>query len=302
MPVAPASRRRRSPRSGPRPGRSGWRGTPADAARPRGRTASAAAEPRRARSAQASRRPGRAPAGTSGRRSRALGGGRRRPRPRVLRCRAELFARVDPELREHPAQVPLDRARADEELRADLGIRAALGGEACDLRLLRGEPVARVGRALAHRLAGRHALTSRAFSESVHADIRPHPLRDPEMLTSFGAPALASQPLAVDQVGAGERRAYPRAAQTRDRLAIQLLSNLALAEQRARARLDAERPVRAGGAADLVESAHWAGCALGMAAACGRLDELGLHPRRHTQLVRVPYGLLGGGERLLVTA
>src|SRR4051812_31420285 len=302
MPVAPASRRRRSRRSRPLPGQSGWRDRPAGAARPRARTASPAAEPRRARSARASRRPGRAPAGTYGRRSPALGGGRRR-RPRVLRCRAELFARVDPELREHPAQVPLDRARADEELCADLGIRAALGGEACDLPLLRGEPVTRVGRALAHSLAGRHPLTSRAFSESVHAgDLRPHPVRDPEMLTSFGAPALASQPLAVDQVSAGEGRTYPRAAQTHDRLAIQLLGNVALAEQRARARLDAERPVRAGGAADLVESAHWAGCALGMAAACGRLDELGLHPCRHTQLVRVRYGLLGGGERLLVTA
>src|SRR4051794_40934422 len=303
MPVAPASRRRRWRRSRPRPGQRGWRGRPVGAARPRARTASAAAEPRRARSAQASRRPGRAPAGTYGRRSRALGGGRRRRRPRVLRRGAELLARADPELREHPAQVPLDRARADEELCADLGIRAALGGEACDLRLLRGEPVTRVGRALAHSLAGRHPLTSRAFNESVHAgDLRPHPVRDPEMLTSFGAPALASQPLAVDQVSAGEGRTYPRAAQTHDRLAIQLLGNVALAEQRARARLDAERPVRAGGAADLVESAHWAGCALGMAAACGRLDELGLHPGRHTQLVRVPYGLLGGGERLLVTA
>src|SRR3954466_13526137 len=301
MPVAPASRRRRSRRSRPRPGQSAWRDRPAGAARPRARTASPAAEPRRARSARASRRPGRAPAGTRVRKSRALGG-RCRRRPRVVRCRAELFARVDPELREYPAQVPLDRARADEELRPDLGIRAALGGEACDLRFLRGEPVARVGRALAHRLAGHHALTSRAFSESVHADLRPHPLRDPEMLTSFGAPALASQPLAIDQVGAGERRTYPRAAQTRDRLAIQLLSNLALAEQRSRARLDAERPVRAGGAADLLESAQRAGCALGMAAACGRLDELGLHPCRHTQLVRVPCGLLSSGERLLVTA
>src|SRR3954465_10989326 len=231
MPVAPASRRRRSRRSGPRPGQSAWRGRLAGAARPRARTASPAAEPRRARSARASRRPGRAPAGTYGRRSPALGGGRRR-RPLVLRCRAELFARVDPELREHPAQVPLDRARADEHLCADLGIRPAPGGEACDLRLLRGEPVTRVGRALAHRLAGRHPLPSRAVSEPRHAELPPHLVREPEMLTSSGAPALASQPLAVDQVGAGERRTYPRAAQTRDRLAIELLSNVALAEQR----------------------------------------------------------------------
>src|SRR4051794_31445993 len=234
MPVARASRRRRSRRSRPPPGQSGWRGRPAGAARPRARTTSPAAEPRRAHSAQASRRPGRAPAGTYGRKWGPLGGGRRRRRLRVVRCRAELFARVDPELREYAAQVPLDRARADEELCADLGIRAALGGEACDLRLLRGKPVTRVGRALAHRLAGRHQLTSRAFSESVHAgDLGPHPVSDPEMLTSFGASTLAPQPLAVHEVGAGERRTDPRAAQTRDRLAIQLLSNVALAEQRA---------------------------------------------------------------------
>src|SRR3954452_25028231 len=234
MPVAPASRRRRSRRSRPRPGQSAWRSRPAGAARPRARTASPAAEPRRARSAQASRRPGHAPGGTYGRESRTLSGGRRRHRPRVLPGRAELFARVDPELGEHSAQVPFDRAWADEELCADLGVRAAFRGEACDLRLLRGEPVARVGGSLAHRLAGRHPLTSRAFRESVPTgDLGPHPVRDPEMLTSFGAPALASQPLAVDQVGAGERRTYPRAAQTRDRLAIQLLSNVALAEQRA---------------------------------------------------------------------
>src|SRR4051794_37743070 len=234
MPVAPASRRRRSRRPRPRPGLSGWRGRHAGASRPRAPTASPAAEPRRAHSALASRRPGRAPADTYGRKARALAGGRRRRRLPVVRCRAELFARVDPELREHPAQVPLDRARADEELCADLRVRAALGGEACDLGLLRGEPVTGVGRALAHRLAGRHQLTSRAFSESVYAgDLGPHFVRDPEMLTSFGASALASQPLAVDQVGAGERRTDPRAAQTRDRLAIQLLSNVALAEQRA---------------------------------------------------------------------
>src|SRR3954454_20142408 len=35
----------------------------------------------------------------------------------------ELVARVDLELREHLVQVVLDRARADEQARADLGVR-----------------------------------------------------------------------------------------------------------------------------------------------------------------------------------
>src|SRR5688572_16027094 len=104
---------------------------------------------------------------------------------------------MDPEFREHPAQVPLDRARADEELCADLDVRAALGGEPCDLRLLRGEVVARVGAALAHRLAGRHPLTAGAFGESVHADLCIHAVRNPELLARVASPAFSSQPLAV---------------------------------------------------------------------------------------------------------
>ena len=198
--------------------------------------------------------------------------------------------------------MPLDRARADEKLCADLGVRAPLGGEPCDLRLLRGEAVARLGAALAHRLAGGHPLTAGAFGEPVHADLRIHAVRNPELLARVHAPAFASQPLTVEQVRTRKRGTHPRAAQPRDRLAVQALGNVGLAEQRARARLDAERPVRAGGTADLLEPSQRAGRALGVAAACGRLDELGRHPRRHTQLVRVAYGLLGGGKRLLVAA
>ncbi len=146
---------------------------------------------------------------------------------------AELFARTDPELREHLAQVPLDRARADEKLCADLGVRASLGGEPCDLRLLRGEAVARLGAALAHRLAGGHPFTAGAFGEPVHADLRIHAVRNPELLARVHAPAFASQPLTVEEVRTRKRGTHPRAAQPRDRLAVQALGNVGLAEQRA---------------------------------------------------------------------
>src|SRR3954451_12128431 len=53
----------------------------------------------------------------------------RHPHGRVVRqCAAQLTPRADVELREDLAQVVLDRARADEQLRTDLGIRAAIGG------------------------------------------------------------------------------------------------------------------------------------------------------------------------------
>src|SRR4051794_25509399 len=99
---------------------------------------------------------------------------------------------MDPELHEHPAQVPLDGARADEKPCADLDIGAALGGEPCDLRLLRSEVVARVGAALAHRLAGRHPLTAGAFGETIHADLCIHAVRNPELRARVASPAFSS--------------------------------------------------------------------------------------------------------------
>ena len=60
--------------------------------------------------------------------------------PAVLgRRRAELPARGDTELHEHVVQVPLDRARADKQLRADLWVGQAVAGEPGDLLLLRRE-------------------------------------------------------------------------------------------------------------------------------------------------------------------
>jgi hypothetical protein len=55
----------------------------------------------------------------------------------VVQRRPKLSARRDAELREHLAKVPLNGARADEQLRADLGVREAVAREPRDLLLLR---------------------------------------------------------------------------------------------------------------------------------------------------------------------
>src|SRR5580698_10668094 len=89
----------------------------------------------------------------------------------VLRQRRpELPARGDTELGEHVAQVPLDRARADEQLRADLRVRQAVAGQPGDLLLLRRELVARVGASLAHLLARGEQLAAGALGERLHPD------------------------------------------------------------------------------------------------------------------------------------
>jgi hypothetical protein len=51
----------------------------------------------------------------------------------------ELAARRDVQLGEHLVQVIFDGARADEELRPDLGVRMAISGKLRDLRFLPGE-------------------------------------------------------------------------------------------------------------------------------------------------------------------
>src|SRR6478752_2049194 len=76
--------------------------------------------------------------------------GRGFARERVAQCPA----RRDAELGEHLLEVPLDGARAEEELGADLRVRPPLAREEGDVLLLGRELVAGVLAALAHLLAG----------------------------------------------------------------------------------------------------------------------------------------------------
>ena len=72
-----------------------------------------------------------------------------------------------------------------------------------------------------------------------------HLVRGAQLLARVHAPALAAQPFAVEQVGARELGADARAAEPLDRLAVEALGVVAVAQQRARARLDPQRPVGA---------------------------------------------------------
>src|SRR5262245_11216581 len=99
-----------------------------------------------ARAVGPSRRRSRGPAGTGSgygvgfvARGRRLGAGPGRSGPRWLAARQggpEGPSRADPELGEHLAQVPFDRAGADVQLRTDLGVREAVASEPRHLLLL----------------------------------------------------------------------------------------------------------------------------------------------------------------------
>ena len=98
---------------------------------------------------------------------------------------------------------------------------------------------------------------------------------------------LAAQPLAVQQLRAGEVDARSRLrAEPLDRLAVERLGSLALAQQRARAGLAPERPVRAGGARPLLEPPQRRGGDVGRAGPRGRLDQLGERPAEEAQVAR----------------
>jgi hypothetical protein len=152
----------------------------------------------------------------------------------------ELAARGDVELAEHLAQVVLDGAGADEQPRADLRIRQTVAGQLRDLRLLWGQPVARLDGALARRLAGRQQLACRARGERRGADRDEGLVRCAQLGPRLQPAAAPAEPFPVEEPGAGVLGADPRPAETFDRLAVEGVGGIGLADQRARPRLDAE--------------------------------------------------------------
>ena len=110
---------------------------------------------------------------------------------------SKLLARADVELAEHLVQVVLDRPRADEQPRADLGVGVPVAGQPCDLRLLRGEGVAGLDREPARGLAGGEQLAARALGERLGTEAAEALVGGAQELAGLGAPVLAPEPFPV---------------------------------------------------------------------------------------------------------
>src|SRR6185437_8607887 len=135
---------------------------------------------------------------------------------------------ADTELREHLVQVVLDGARADEQQSGYLRVRAPLGREPGDLRLLRGELVDRLDGTFAHRLAGGRKLALSALGERSRAHSAEQLVGRAQLLARVDAAVLTTQPLAVAQqppaarfdperpFGAARPRAFAQAVERRD--------------------------------------------------------------------------------------
>src|SRR4029079_19632382 len=115
---------------------------------------------------------------------------------------AKALARADPELQEHLLQMPLDGARAEEQLGADLRVGPAGDGKPRDVLLLRCELVAGVVAALGGGLAGREQLVARTLAEPVRANRAEQLVRGAQVLARVRPAGRAAQELAVEQMPA----------------------------------------------------------------------------------------------------
>ena len=69
-------------------------------------------------------------------------------------------------------------------------------------------------------------------------------MRDPQLLASVQATTLASEPLAVEEVRTGQIDRDARAAQSLDRLGVEVIGAPVIDQQRVRASGDPQRPIR----------------------------------------------------------
>ena len=122
------------------------------------------------------------------------------------------------------------------------------------------------------------------------------------MLARVCSALLAPQPLAVDEPRAGELYADPGPGEALDGLAVEPLRSVAFAQERPRASLDTERPVRAAGSCRHRKLLERVRRQLGRAAPCGRLNQLDQGPSRPAadQCLLMTGCRLGRLQRLLV--
>ena len=195
--------------------------------------------------------------------------------------------------------MPLDGARTDEQLRADLCVRATVGSKARDECLLRRQLVERIGSSFADGLTRREQLVARPFGKRTHPHRREHLVRSAEVFAHVDASVLTPEPLPVQQVSTREIGANRCSCQPIDRLSIEVLGQRTIGEERFAPAFDAQCPVGTTGFGGLRELPARRGGSLGSATARCSFDELGkvdVLPLRPGVL----QGLGGGGQRLFV--
>src|ERR1700678_1602927 len=116
--------------------------------------------------------------------------------------------------------MPFDGTGADEQVRADLGVRHSLPRESRDPLLLRRELVGYIVAGPADFLARGEQLDASAFGEGVRPHRGERAMGVTELFARVGPPSLAAQPFAVVEMGARQLDTDARPTEALDRLAV----------------------------------------------------------------------------------
>lgn len=182
---------------------------------------------------------------------------------------------VTPRLPVHLAQVVVDGGRAEEQAPGDLAVGRTGSREAGDLRLLRGQRD--VGRhvAAAAPLARGRQLAPGPLGERTGAHGLEQLVGGPQLLARLRPSLAAAEPLAVQQLGPGQRHPAAGAGDPGDRFVVQRLGVVPVGQQGLAPGGQAERQRRVVGRGP---AAHLLGDGLGDDAVAGahrRLEQVG---------------------------
>ena len=130
------------------------------------------------------------------------------------------------------------------------------------------------GRARADGRARGQQLAAGPLGETLHSHGGEHVVGEGELPAGVGPAVLPAEPLPVEQVSAGELAAHPGPAEVRDGFAETALGGVPLAQQRSRARLDAEHPIGPGHVRLRGQPLEGLRCQVGPAGSRGCLDQL----------------------------
>jgi hypothetical protein len=128
--------------------------------------------------------------------------------------------------------VVLHRSRADEQLRADLGIGEAIPSKSGYLCLLGREDVARFVGAPARGLSGGKELVAGSLRKRPGPEAAERLVRGSKLLARFEAPVLTSKPLAVHEPRSGQMNRDSAAVESLDRLAVEGFGGFPVAQKR----------------------------------------------------------------------
>src|SRR6478736_5578844 len=198
--------------------------------------------------------------------------------------------------------MPFDGARTEEQPRADLGIGESVARQPRDLVFLGCEVVAGLDDALAHPLTSCAQLPAGALGERLDAHVAQHLVCEAQMPACVHAATLAAQPLAVEEMRAGQVDAAAAGAEAGDRLPVELLCFAAMAQERARARLHPERPVGVADVSALRERVQRGKRLAHGARTRSGLDQLRQRPWREADQLAVLENAPAARQRLLVSA